>query len=242
LINQTPTVVRSLACEAGVLDYQQVYDTLRPFFLRRRMARFVSVFNPDRTTEILDVGGEALTWTLCNSESDVTLLNLSLPADTSTSPRNLRFVMGDATRLNFPDRSFEIAYSNSVIEHLHTFENQLKFADEIRRVGRNVWVQTPARWFFIEPHYLGLFIHYFPKEWQRRLIRYATGWGLLRHPRQEEVDNYVNELRLLSLKEMRLLFPDCKILKERFLFLAKAYVAVRRDPERRDKYRTKSGS
>ena len=53
-------------------------------------------------------------------------------------------------------------YSNSVIEHLHEFDQQKRFADEVRRVGRKLWVQTPARGFFVEPHLITPFIHYLP--------------------------------------------------------------------------------
>jgi len=35
------------------------------------------------------------------------------------------------------------------------------------------------------------------------------------------------EIRLLTYSEMKQLFPDCTILKERFLGFTKSYVAVR---------------
>jgi len=73
------------------------------------------------------------------------------------------YVLGDGTNLKYADREFDIAYSNSVIEHLSAYKNQQKFANEMRRVGQKVWCQTPARWFFIEPHYITPFIHFFSK-------------------------------------------------------------------------------
>ncbi len=38
----------------------------------------------------------------------------------------------------------------------------------------------------------------------------------------------VDEIRLLTFKEMKSLFPDCEIIKERFLFFTKSYIAVRK--------------
>ena len=60
-------------------------------------------------------------------------------------------------------------------------------------------------------------------------MRWLTPWGLLQKPSQEEIDEAVRTTRLLSKREMRLLFPDCEILTEHFLgVLPKSYIAVRR--------------
>ena len=113
------------------------------------------------------------------------------------------------------------------LEYLGTWERQQAFARELRRVGRGLWVQTPARSFPVEPHLLALFVHWLPLRWQRRLVRNFTGWGLLTRPSQERVDRFLTETRLLGSAEMEALFPDCEIRRERFLGLTKAYVAVR---------------
>ena len=52
---------------------------------------------------------------------------------------------------------YDIVHSNSVIEHLYNFENQKKMASEIIRVGQKYIVQTPNKYFFLEPHYLASF-------------------------------------------------------------------------------------
>jgi hypothetical protein len=52
------------------------------------------------------------------------------------------------------DQEYDIAFSNSVIEHVGDWERQAAFASEIRRVGKNLWIQTPAKECPIEPHYL----------------------------------------------------------------------------------------
>ncbi|MFN0158103.1 MAG: methyltransferase domain-containing protein [Bacteroidota bacterium] len=210
------------------MNIHKVYGLFLPFFRRRRMERFVNTFRPTKATRILDVGGGVLNWKLIRCESRITILNLSVPSDASTFPPNFTFAKGDGTSLGYPDNSFDNAYSNSVIEHLFSWDNQVRFAKEISRVSRNVWVQTPARSFFVEPHLITPFIHFFPKTLQKRLLRNFTIWGLLGRPSQSQVDQFLDEVRLLTFKEMQTLFPDCTIHKERFLLFTKAYVAIRR--------------
>ena len=114
-----------------------------------------------------------------------------------------------------------------MIEHLGTLENQETFARECRRVGRRLWVQTPARSFFIEPHLLTPFIHYLPAGLQRRLIRNFSVWGLLTRPTARQLQDFMTEVRLLNRREMQGLFPDCQIVSEKIAGLVKSYIAVR---------------
>jgi hypothetical protein len=212
----------------GRIGIHRVYEPLLRGFRRRRMRAFARTFRPHGGTTILDVGGTPFNWELLGCESQLTLLNLELPPGFAALPRNYSFVVGDALHLEFEDGVFDVAFSNSVIEHLGSWERQQAFAREIRRVGRGLWVQTPARSFFAEPHLLALFVHWLPRAWQRRLIRNFTGWGLLTRPSPERVEHFLDETRLLGLAEMQTLFPDCEIRRERFLGPTKAWVAVRR--------------
>jgi len=204
-----------------------VYDRLLRRFRRRRMRAFERTFRPDAATRILDVGGTPYNWRLLGLSRRVTLLNREPPHDPGEGGPELPLVIGDATALEFPDGAFDVAFSNSVIEHLGSWQRQQAFARELRRVGRGVWVQTPARSFPVEPHLLTLFVHYLPRRWQRRLIRRFTLWGWLSRPTPERIERFLAETRLLGHAEMRTLFPDCEIRRERFLGLTKAYVAVR---------------
>lgn len=199
-------------------------------FRRRRMRRFYATVRPTSQTRLLDIGGDPHTWIFESRSCEpvpVTLVNLHFPNPAAFSESRFTAIEGDATNLPFGDRSFDIAYSNSVIEHLTTRERQEAFAREARRVARNLWIQTPARHFPIEPHLLTPFFQYLPKRLQRRLARHFTLWGLLSKPSATEIDGMISELRLLTLKEMKRLFPDCLILKERVLGLTKSYIAVR---------------
>jgi SAM-dependent methyltransferase len=204
-----------------------VYARLLRPFRRRRMARFADAFPAAAGLRVLDVGGSAFNWSFARETPRLVLVNVSAPEDARKLPEGASLVIGDGTRLSFPDGAFDVAFSNSVIEHLGSRERQASFARELRRVARGVWVQTPARSFPFEPHLLAPLVHWLPRRWQRRLLRRFTPWGWLSRPTPERVERFLEETRLLGAREMRELFPDCEIRRERFLGVTKAYVAVR---------------
>jgi hypothetical protein len=190
------------------------------------MNRFVETFQPTAETTVLDVGGTPYNWERIDARFPITLLNTE-PLEADGLDARYTVIQGSGMRLSFPDRSFDIAFSNSVIEHVGSLDAQRAFAMELRRVGRQVWVQTPARSFFFEPHLLAPFIHLLPLSWQRRLVRNFTLWGWITRPSRASVDRMLGELRLLDGTTFRELFPDCEIHRERFLGFTKAFVAVR---------------
>jgi hypothetical protein len=185
----------------------------------------MATFAPDNRSKVIDLGGLPGTWSSSPGGFPVVLINLE--PHTTQDPR-FTTIKTDATRLPFPDNSFDIVFSNSLIEHLGGFEKQHAFAREASRMAWKLWIQTPARWFPIEPHLLALFVHYFPMSLQKRfLVRWFSVWGWLEKPTPQQVDAYLAGIRLLTYKEMKQLFPGCKILKERLLGFTKSYIAVR---------------
>jgi SAM-dependent methyltransferase len=124
-----------------------------------------------------------------------------------------RFVRGDARALPFEPDSFDIAYSNSLLEHLDPADRP-RFAAEIRRVAGRYWVQTPNRYFPIEPHVLLPGLQFLPEQARRRLWRL----GMPRTPYEP--------IELLSAADLRELFPDALILRERFAGLSKSVIAA----------------
>jgi len=91
-------------------------------------------------SSFLDVGGTPYNWSLLSERPRLVFLNLSMP--TYTHRERVVWVIGDGRSLPFKDRAFDLAYSNSIIEHLGSFENQHLFAAECGRVGRGYYVQT----------------------------------------------------------------------------------------------------
>lgn len=191
------------------------------------MRWFESRLSLNDDAKVLDVGGTAVNWEYSQRRPDVLMLNRMVPPIDTPLPDNLSYDQGDALAMPYDDGQFDVGFSNSVIEHMGTWENQQRFADEIRRVAGALWVQTPAREFPVEPHFVAPLIHWLPKSWRKRVARFGTLWGWVERPTAERVEEIVEEIRLLSYREMRRLFPDCEILVERVLFWPKSYIALR---------------
>src|SRR3546814_49912 len=101
------------------------------------------------------------------SNAHVTITNLH-ETELARGRRNVDlfdFAVGNACDLHqVPDRSFNIAHSNSVIEHVITWDNMKNFARETRRVAAWHYVQTPYFWFPVDPHFYKLpFYHWLPR-------------------------------------------------------------------------------
>ncbi len=196
------------------------------------MERFASAFAVTSQTRILDVGGSPDYWQLLPERPRVTLLNMPRAKDEVASAAG--WVAADGRCLPFRDRSFDIVFSNSVIEHVGDAASQEQFAREVARVGCGYWVQTPNRWFPVEQHLLTPFIHWLPRSWQRRIVPRFTVWASLTRVTPEQrrfyLEHYLSDVRLLTAREVQGLFPDARVIAERFLGLRKSHVAVKAAP------------
>ncbi|PYT24288.1 MAG: class I SAM-dependent methyltransferase, partial [Acidobacteria bacterium] len=104
------------------------------------MRRFARTFGVTAETRILDVGGTPFNWSLLDVQPRVTLVNM--PRAREAFDAQFQSVFADGRALPFPDHSFDIVFSNSVIEHVGNHESQSQFANEIARVGEAYWIQT----------------------------------------------------------------------------------------------------
>lgn len=202
------------------------------FFMRRfrpARAKLIAESFPllfDEKARVLDVGGGAYPWEELKPKAHITCVNLGKPHSVPNGC-NWEFLEGDGTKLAFHDASFDLVFSNSVIEHVGGFNEQKMFAAEMLRVGKKVYFQTPNKWFPIEPHLIGAFIHLLPFCAARKLVRYFTIWGLINKPRQAEIDGFLSSINLLTKSEVKSLFPGCNLISERFLGLSKSFIAIR---------------
>ncbi len=198
-------------------------------FRVRRMHRFAAAFDLGRPQRVLDVGGTPEIWTLLQSQARVVLLNMPR-ADKGAA--GWTYVHGDGCQLPFADASFDIVFSNSVIEHVGDFQAQSRFAGEVRRVGRGYWVQTPNRYFPIETHLLTPLVHLLPRNLRAFIVRRFTVWEWVHRPTADRkryyIEHFISEIGLLSAAQMQRLFPDAEIVRERFFGFTKSLIAVRR--------------
>ena len=206
-----------------------IYGFFQTPFRNRRLKLFKDVIRPTPQTRILDVGGNPWYWNNLEISAKITILNPDRFSD-DLAKRYSQFdiVVADGCNLPYPNNSFEIGFSNSAIEHVGTYERQKAFAAELRRVGRTLWVQTPAREFPIEPHLMAPLFQYLPRWLQRRTLRYFTIYGLMTKPNPAQVEGFLNEVRLLRYREMQELFPDCEIYCEKAMGISKSYIAIRK--------------
>jgi hypothetical protein len=198
------------------------------------MRRFARTFAVTNETRILDVGGTPFNWQLLDVRPRLTIVNM--PRAREAFDAQFQSVFADGRALPFPDRSFDIVFSNSVIEHVGNFESQQQFANEISRVARSYWVQTPNRHFPVEPHLLTPFLHFLPAALQCRIARKFTVWSLIERPTPDRwefyIEHYLHDIRLLDAADLHRLFPGAKIVRERLGRLTKSLIAVRTLPDR----------
>jgi hypothetical protein len=205
------------------MNIDAITDAFSRRFRRKRMARACRALGIGPETSVLDVGGTLFNWRLLDFLPRLTLVNLE--PQPGPLPPGVRFVRADGCRLPFADASFDVCFSNSVIEHVGTWENQVRFAEETRRVARSYYVQTPNYWFWIEPHLVAPFIHWLPLRWQRRLIRHFTLFGLLERPSPEVCEIHLRTTRLLRRRELAALFGGGELEAEQLLGLSKSFIA-----------------
>lgn len=186
----------------------------------RRYQRFLALCRVQPNERILDVGaGAGAALERFNTTNEIVAVDLN-PLDSDwLKSDNVTVKVADGTKLPFPDRAFPLVFSSSVIEHVPKALHE-PFASEIRRVGERYFVQTPNKWFPIEPHYQFPFFHFFPERLQRALNkRFTLGW---------QQKGSWEDITLLSARDLRRLFPDGEIHRERLFGLTKSLMVVRR--------------
>lgn len=200
-----------------------------------------------RPLKIIDVGGTELFWEQMDfiremgsapqEETDrqkdptgeenveITLLNLE-PAKT-TRPGFVSLI-GDARDLSrFGKQSFDVAFSNSVIEHVGSFDDQKRMAAGMQHIAKTIFLQTPNRYFPLEPHFLFPLFQFLPLKYQVWLLmHFSLGW----YPRfkdKQTARDIARSIRLLSRRELQALFPKAKIYKEKLAGFTKSFVVVK---------------
>jgi SAM-dependent methyltransferase len=123
----------------------------------------------------------------------------ALPEETVTD-RGCTLRPARASRLEFPDGTFDVAVFANVFEHIPPAERDVSL-DEIYRVlkpGGIVVGQLPNPYFPIESHSRLPFMGWLPTRWQRRYWKLApVSWARLlrRHDQAPQADGATRRLR-----------------------------------------------
>lgn len=184
------------------------------------------------------MGGEAHTWAaLPVRPREVVLLNIPERAHQQQVELRdaglngwLRAVPGDAC--DPPDEirsdNFDFVYSNSVIEHVGGHQRRLALARHATSLGRHHWIQTPNRYFPIEPHWMCPGFQFLPPRARAAVtLVWPIGHYTTRRHSLEQRFGDALSIELLSASEMRFYFPDSDIVRERVAALTKSLIAVR---------------
>jgi hypothetical protein len=135
-------------------------------------------------------------------------------------------MVGDARSMkSFTNAQFDVAYSNSVIEHLGNMEDMKKMAREIRRVSRIYFLQTPYKYFPIEPHFMFPLFQFLPICWRIYLIRHFNLAWAGKISDYDSAERAVKSITLLSKAQLQSLFPDARITTEKVLGFPKSLLA-----------------
>jgi glycosyltransferase involved in cell wall biosynthesis len=195
-------------------------------YLRRRRFRFIQRLLAELPPEyeLLDVGGTQEFWRQVNFHPEggnIVLYNLQ---ESDITEPGMTSMVGDARDMHeFADKRFDLVFSNSVIEHTGSYRQQEQMAREVQRVGKRYCIQTPNRYFPIEPHVLWPCFQFLPRRWQISILTSnKSPWGW-RIASEQEAERYVDGIRLLSERELRTLFPGAHIYREKFLGLTKSF-------------------
>jgi hypothetical protein len=192
----------------------------------RRWRYFSQRFPAISQMRVVDLGGTPESWRLAPVKPmALTIVNLS---PLTSDQEEVNIVQADACDLPAAVRRerFDLVFSNSLIEHVGGHPQRQRLADTIHGLADRHWVQTPYRYFPIEPHWLLPGMQSLPYEAR---VQLSLHWnrGHIRTYTREAAENKVDEIDLLSISQMRRYFPTSMIWYERFAGLVKSLVAIR---------------
>jgi hypothetical protein len=188
-------------------------ESLAARLRRQRLAWFAELLEGlPEPVSVLDVGGSMAFWRTIGAallpRCRVTLLNLVPEPEAPAA--GITVMVADGRHMQgLADRSYDLCFSNSVIEHAGTLADQ------------------PYRHFPIEPHFLFPGWQYLPVAMRAGLHRrFRLGW-MGRQPDADAARVAVEQIRLLDRHTLRQLFPDGTLREERLGPLIKSLVAIR---------------
>jgi len=198
---------------------------------QRRWQVFREMFPDVESMRVLDLGGTPDFWLRAPIKpAAVTVINLDKP---EFGVGQVTHLTGDACNASevlsqsAMSADFDLVFSNSLIEHVGGHARRCELAAEIHKLAPRRWIQTPYRYFVLEPHWLFPGMQFLPAAARIQVARHWSLGGRSANVRDAAVR--VLETELLSATEMSFYFPDSTIWRERVLGTTKSLVAIKRD-------------
>jgi hypothetical protein len=219
----------------------RIVNKLRNKIREKRNSLFNETFKIDNNTKILDLGGGNggyITSLVINKYwKNITVADIDKELLNKARSRGLKTILLNQTcDLPFKDQSFDIIFCNSVLEHvtinkeeiwncfdsrrfyIESMRNQIKFSNEIRRVAKSYFLQTPNKYFPLESHTWLPFVQYYPRKFQIFIIKLLNKiWFKKTKP----------DWNLLNFKDIKYLFPNDLIYKDKILGMIKSFVVIK---------------
>jgi hypothetical protein len=179
----------------------------------------------DDVKRVLDLGGKPSFWTdatILARPLEITCLNLrAAPGTHRLGQATVEVMVGDATAPPVDPADYDLVFSNSVIEHVGGSDAIGAFA-AVTRQGAQYFLQTPNRWFLVEPHFVLPFHFLLPRPVKAAVVMWWDR-GPRRRTYQQALDR-VDEIHLLTRRELELLFPGATIVVDRKWLLPKSFM------------------
>lgn len=202
--------------------FKQLFKKLQEKSRKSKFELFVKALKPTSQTRILDLGCGKGTFLeqMYPYKQKITGLDISDYNIRKFKRKHptIKIRKGNAKNLQFKDKSFDIVFSNAVIEHVGNLSEQIKYANEVKRVGKKYFITTPNKWFPFEPHYRLPLFQFVPKSIQKFLTNHFS------------IGNYKKgeweDINLLSTTHLKKLFPEASIIKQRVTFLSETLIVI----------------
>jgi hypothetical protein len=193
---------------------------------RQRRDRLLQAFPDLERMTVLDLGGAAGFWRHMQLHpAHLTLVNI---VDLGGGGGGCRMIIGDACDPppEALDRTYDLVLCNSVIDQVGNYRRREQLADVIRAAAPRYWVQAANRSFPLDAYFMFPWFTRLPIEARIAVVR---RWPLMR---SRTIDPVEAVKRVLAIEpqtadDLRLLFPDARLIVERFLGLPKSLIAVR---------------
>lgn len=229
------SISKTMAKRLSNYDSQEsIGSKLRKKRLSPLLEMIEIVFSEKGSVNIIDIGGTEQYWSIISRkyllDYNVSITIVNLPQAVKSEDHGpFRFIVSDACHLSgIEDFSFDIAHSNSVIEHVGDWARMVQFSQQLKRVAKKYFVQTPNYWFPIEPHCMTFFFHWLPTPAQLWIVsRFQLGhWE--KATSVDEAMRIVESARLLNKAMFRALFDGSVVITERFFALPKSFIGIRK--------------